>query len=340
MGFLDEAVITVASGDGGHGCVSFRKEKYIPKGGPDGGNGGNGGNVLLRAATKHHSLNHFSSRKHLRARNGGPGKGKNQTGKNGADLILEVPTGTLVHDAVTDEVICDLIHDRQEVLLLAGGKGGKGNRHFATSTHRAPRFAQPGIPGQERKIRLSLRLLADIGLIGMPNTGKSTLLSCLSVAHPKVGDYPFTTLTPNLGVLKFDDGNAVTIADIPGLIEGAGQGRGLGHRFLKHIERTRLLLHLIDITYKPKQEILEDYLIIREEMRAFGASLDSKPQMVLISKMDLYGPDCRDIKKLKKALDTMGITFIPISAFSGEGIDKLREMISVSLEQTLSKGEE
>lgn len=327
MGFLDEVVITVTSGSGGSGCVSFRREKYIPKGGPDGGDGGDGGSIVVQATKRLHSLIDFSSRRHLKARNGAPGRGKNQSGRNGADLILEVPLGTTIHDFDSGEVLADLINENQEILLVPGGKGGKGNQHFATSTNRAPRFAQPGGPGQEKKIRLSLHFLADIGLIGLPNSGKSTLLSRLSMARPKVDSYPFTTLIPNLGVMTLDDERSIIIADIPGLIEGASKGRGLGHRFLKHIERTNLLFHLLDITYRPDQDILEDFNIIRCEMEAFNPILTQKPQIVLINKMDLYGPEHRDLMELQNALKGAGLESLPISALTGQGLEELKKII-------------
>jgi len=327
MSFLDEAIIRVASGAGGKGCVSFRREKYIPRGGPDGGDGGKGGSIVVRATKKLHSLTDFSRKKYIRARNGAPGRGKNQSGKNALDLILDVPLGTIIQDSDTGEILADLIHDNQEIILLPGGVGGKGNQHFATSTNRVPRFAQPGLPGQEKNLKLTLQFLADIGLIGRPNAGKSTLLSSLSMARPKVGSYPFTTLIPNLGVIQFDDEDPVIIADIPGLIEGASQGRGLGHRFLKHIERTNLLLHLLDITYKPDKDILEDYTTIRSEMEAYNPALCLKPQIVLINKIDLHGPEHRDPETLQKALDSVGVKSLTISALTGEGLDDLKEII-------------
>ncbi len=327
MGFLDEVVITASSGKGGNGCVSFRREKYIPKGGPDGGNGGNGGNIVLRATRKLYSLFDYAPRKHLKAGNGKPGKGKNQSGKNGVDLVLEVPVGTIVQDIDTQEILADLIHDSREILLIPGGRGGKGNRHFSTSTNRTPRFAQPGEPGQEKRLGLSLKFLADIGLIGLPNAGKSTLLSLLSTARPKVGSYPFTTLIPNLGTLIFDDDVSLIMADIPGLIKGAGQGRGLGHRFLKHIERTKFLLHLLDITYKPEQDLLEDLKTINNEMTSYDPALAKKPQIVLINKMDLYKSGHRDLGEIQEKLEDLGLPSLPISALTGQGLEKLKESI-------------
>ena len=327
MGFLDETVITVISGAGGNGCVSFRREKYIPKGGPDGGDGGNGGSIIVRGTKRLHSLINYSSKKLLKAQNGSPGRGKNQSGKNGSDLILDLPLGTLIQELDTGRVLADLIHDDEQIALVPGGKGGKGNQHFATSTNRAPRFAQPGSPGQEIRLKLSLKFLADIGLIGLPNTGKSTLLSRLSMARPKVGSYPFTTLIPNLGVMTLEDESSVVIADIPGLIRGAGHGKGLGHRFLRHIERTGLLLHLLDITYRPERDMLEDYKILRNEMVEYNPALMNKPELVLINKMDLYDPGLRDVNELKNELEINGVTCLTISAITGEGLDKLRRTI-------------
>jgi GTP-binding protein len=261
------------------------------------------------------------------AEKGQPGRGKNQSGKNGADLIFEVPLGTIIEDSDTGEVLGDLIHDKQELVLIRGGKGGKGNQRFATSTNRAPRIAQPGLPGKERRLRLSLKFLADIGLIGLPNAGKSTLLSRLSMARPKVDSYPFTTIFPNLGVMSFDDESSLIIADIPGLIEGASAGRGLGHRFLKHIERTKLLLHVLDITFHPEKDILEDFHMLINEMNAFSPELARKPQMVLINKMDIYGPDHRDLKVLQEALEKSGLESLPISGLTGEGLEELKKVI-------------
>jgi GTP-binding protein len=327
MGFLDEAVIVVRSGDGGSGCISFRREKFVPKGGPDGGDGGTGGSIIIRATKRHLSLSHYQSRTHFRASGGEPGKGKNQHGKNAPDLILEVPLGTLVEDLETRELLADLVRDQQDFLVIPGGMGGKGNRHFATSTNRAPRRAHPGTPGQEKRLRLSLKFIADIGLVGLPNTGKSTLLSRLSMAHPKIDNYPFTTLVPNLGIMTLQDHRDLTIADIPGLVEGASEGRGLGHRFLKHIERTQVLLHLLDITYSPRKNILEDYHTLRNEILAYNPMLSRKTQVVLINKMDLYGPQHRDIGHLQGALEHLGLKSLPISALTGQGLDQLKKIL-------------
>ena len=333
MSFLDEVVITARSGDGGRGCVSFRREKYVPRGGPDGGDGGAGGDVLARATKRLHTLKHFNRRRYFKARNGEPGRGKRQSGKNSPPCIIEMPAGTIIQDDISGHIVADLIQDNEEVVLLRGGKGGKGNQHFATPTHRAPRIAQPGLPGQEKRFKLTLKLLADIGLIGLPNVGKSTLLSRLTMARPKVDNYPFTTTVPHLGVITFDDTTAVVIADIPGLIEGASSGRGLGDRFLKHIERTSLLLHLLDISHVPGRAILEDFLILRREMEAFAPSLVDKPFFAVINKMDIYHPGHRDPLALQEALQKKGIDSLPVSALTGEGLEELKRMILLKWKQ-------
>ncbi|UCB51396.1 MAG: GTPase ObgE [Deltaproteobacteria bacterium] len=328
MGFVDEAVISVRSGDGGRGCISFRRAKYVPKGGPDGGDGGNGGNVIIRATKRLHTLTDYSPRKHFKAQNGRPGRGKDQTGKDGKDVILEVPLGTIIYDQESGQLLADLIKEDQEIFLIPGGKGGKGNQHFATSTNRTPRIAQPGLPGQEKILKLSLKYIADIGLIGLPNAGKSTLLSRLTKARPRIDSYPFTTLVPNLGVIIFDDESTLIMADIPGLIEGASEGRGLGHRFLRHIERTRLLLHLIDITYVPEDELLEDFFTLKNELTKFDPSLMQKDEMVLINKIDIRSPEHRNIESITTALEEMGIDALPISALTGEGLDEVKQVLA------------
>ncbi len=327
MDFADEVVITVRSGNGGPGCISFRREKYIPKGGPDGGDGGKGGSIIFHATKKLHSLIDFTSQKYFKAPNGEPGKGNKKSGKNGVDLILNVPVGTVIEDYDNGEILADLNDEKAEIILISGGQGGKGNCHFATSVNRAPRIAQPGLPGRQRRLRLTLKFMADIGIVGFPNAGKSTLLTSLTRAHPKVDSYPFTTLIPHLGVIGLDNGNTVVIADIPGLIEGAAHGRGLGHRFLKHIERTKFILHLLDITYTPSQDILEDFHMVRREMEAYNPILIDKPCIVLINKMDLYNSGHRDITKIQQALSRLGIESLPISAKKDEGLDRLRDII-------------
>ena len=324
MGFVDEVVITVRSGDGGRGCVSFRREKFIPRGGPDGGDGGKGGSVLFRATERLATLLDFKYRRLFKAKNGDPGKGKSQTGKNGRDVVIEVPPGTLLYDEETGEELADLVRDGQEVLILEGGQGGKGNEHFATSTNRAPRMAQPGIAGEEKRLRLSLKYLADVGLIGLPNAGKSTLLSRITTAKPKIADYPFTTLIPNLGVMTLGEDKHLTVADIPGLIEGASEGKGLGHRFLKHIERTRLLLHVMDVTFGPAQTLLEDFFVVRKELEKYHVNVAEKDQIVVINKIDLYSPQHRDVREVKQALKNLGVESVPVSALTGEGLEDLK----------------
>lgn len=327
MVFLDEVVITARSGDGGSGCVSFRRERFIPKGGPDGGDGGDGGDVFAQATKHLYTLQHFSRRRFFKAKNGEPGKGKQRSGRSSTPCIIQVPVGTVIQDNDTGQVLADLIHDQQEVTLLYGGKGGKGNQHFATSTRQTPRIAQPGLPGQEKRFKLTLKLLADIGLIGLPNVGKSTLLSRLTMARPKVDAYPFTTTVPNLGVIRLENDKELVIADIPGLIEGASEGRGLGDRFLKHIERTGILIHLLDISFCPARDILDDFLTLRREMAAFSPSLMNKPCFVVINKIDLFAPECRDPAVLREALANMGMESLTVSALSGEGLDELKRMI-------------
>ncbi len=332
MRFVDEAVITVKSGDGGRGCVSFRREKYVPRGGPDGGDGGDGGSILLRATNKLHTLIDFNSRRFFKARNGEPGRGKNQSGKNGPDVVIEVPLGTILHDHDTGEVLADLVHQNQEILLLDGGKGGKGNQHFATPTNRAPRTAQPGLPGSETIIRLTLKHLADIGIIGLPNAGKSTLLSRLTMARPRIDNYPFSTLTPNLGVMTLEDERTLTVADIPGLIEGASRGRGLGHRFLKHIERTRLLVHLVDVSGKPSKTLLDDFYVLRNELKKYDETLLKKEKIVLINKIDLLSSRPGEVERVRKTIEEIGVECLVVSALTGEGLDDLKQTLAKKFE--------
>jgi len=338
MGFLDEVIITVVSGDGGKGCVSFRREKFIPKGGPDGGDGGAGGNILFNASHSLNTLSDFSSKRHFKAQNGQPGKGKNQTGRNGLDVIIKVPLGTIIYDNDTKEILEDLVKDDQEILFLTGGIGGKGNSHFATSTNRTPRFAQDGMPGQKKIIKLSLKYIADVGLIGLPNVGKSTLLSRLTMARPKIDNYPFTTIFPNLGVMEFDNQKRLTIADIPGLIEGASEGKGLGHRFLKHVERTRFLLHLIDGAASPKKEILKDFYLLQDELNRYNPNITKKEQMILINKTDLMPQVKNDIDKIRTAFTKIGFESLAISAMTGDGLDELKDTLAKKLLADPNKG--
>ena len=325
MKFIDEAKITVESGKGGSGCVSFRREKFIPKGGPDGGSGGRGGDVILVASPRKRTLYDFNFKRKFKAQNGASGEGNQRTGKDGEDLIIEIPPGTLVVDAETGNPIKDFVCPGESFVLAKGGRGGQGNTHFKTSTHQTPRFAQPGEPAQTLHIRLELKLIADVGLVGLPNAGKSTLISAVSSARPKIGAYPFTTLTPNLGVVKPRwGGEAFVVADIPGLIEGAHTGAGLGIQFLKHVERTRHLVHLIDASAIDIDDPLRDYRIINTELKLYSESLSGKPQIVVLSKMDLTGADAAAdcFHRAFESLSPQG-RLIRISAVTGLGIDDL-----------------
>ena len=326
MRFIDEAEITVRSGDGGPGCISFRSERFVPKGGPDGGDGGKGGNVLFKATRRLYSLYDFSARSYFKAENGRPGGSKNRSGKKGRNMEILVPVGTMVKDGETGGLLADLVHDNHQMVVVEGGEGGKGNKHFATATNRTPRFAQEGRKGKEKRLKLELKLIADIGIIGLPNAGKSTLLSRLSNAHPKIADYPFTTLAPHLGVIVFDDGQSLTIADIPGLVEGASSGRGLGHRFLQHIERTSFLLKLLDICQPPSGDVLKDFAIVQEELRLFHPSLIEKDQLIVINKIDL-NPINNIIGETCRAFNDRGFQCLAISALTGEGVEELKQLL-------------
>src|SRR3990170_3536635 len=286
MQFIDEAKIHVHAGDGGNGCISFRREKFVPKGGPDGGNGGNGGHVIIRADKQLNTLLDFKYRRHYDGERGEHGRGKKQDGRWGKDVVLKVPCGTIVRDSQTGEIVADLVENGQEVTAVRGGKGGRGNSEFATSTNQAPRIAEPGTSGEEREIALELKLLADVGLVGFPNAGKSTLISVISAAKPKIADYPFTTLEPNLGVVDMGDYKTFVVADIPGLIEGASEGAGLGDRFLRHVERTKLILHLVDVSSISGRNPVEDYKIINRELAAYNEDLALRPQVVIATKID------------------------------------------------------
>ncbi len=330
MRFVDEALITVRSGDGGRGSVSFRRERFIPKGGPDGGDGGRGGCVVAEATGRLNTLADFTSRRVFRAENGRPGAGRNRTGKDGRDVVIEVPLGTLILDEDTGEVMADLVREGDRVSIVEGGRGGKGNRHFTTSTNRAPRFAQPGLTGETRTLRLSLKHLAQVGLVGLPNAGKSTLLAGLTAADPQIADYPFTTLTPNLGALFFEDGEALTVADIPGLIEGASQGKGLGIRFLKHVERTRVLLHVIDVAV-PAQDpsaVMGAYRSVRAELERFNPALLEKEHIVLLNKVDALSADrLKDVEDVRQAFEAQGVACLTVSALEGQGLDDLKAVL-------------
>jgi GTP-binding protein len=323
MAFIDEAKFFVKGGDGGNGCVSFRREKFVPKGGPDGGDGGNGGDVIIEASKRFSSLIDFRYRSHFMAERGVHGQSKKMHGRNGADHVVKVPAGSLIKDAETGEVIADLIEDGQKVVVAKGGRGGRGNTHFASSTNRAPRVAGRGKPGEERWLRIELKILADVGLVGLPNAGKSTLLSKLSAAHPKIAAYPFTTLEPHLGVMRLGHHPPYVIADIPGLIEGAHEGAGLGHKFLKHIERTRVLLHILDGS-KPIDEIIADQQTLEQELSRFDETLLSRRKVIVVNKVDLL-EDTNQLKKIVTIFGAKNISVLAISALTGSGIDALKK---------------
>jgi GTP-binding protein len=319
--FIDYVKFQARSGHGGAGCLHFHREKFIEKGGPDGGDGGRGGHIILRGNSQMWTLLHLKYRKHIFAENGKGGEGQNRTGSFGKDEILDVPLGTIAKRADTDEVICEITEDGQEVILTPGGRGGKGNTFFATSTNQAPQHAQPGEPGVEEWVILELRLLADVGLVGFPNAGKSTLLSVVSAAKPKIADYAFTTLTPNLGVVSYRDEKSFVMADIPGIIEGAAEGRGLGIRFLKHIERNSLLLFMIPADAK---DIREEFEILLNELRKYNPELLDKKRLLAISKSDMLDEELKEA--LAKELPE-GIPSVFISAITNQGITELKDLI-------------
>lgn len=331
---IDSAIIQVRSGSGGDGCISFRRAKYIPKGGPNGGDGGNGGSVIFRADAEIDTLLDFAGHHHWHAENGEPGRGKQQHGSNGRDLVVKVPMGTLVYDEQTGELLYDFDTPGKEEVIAEGGRGGFGNEHFKTSTNQAPREASPGEPGQERLLRLELKLIADVGLVGKPNAGKSTLLSRVSRATPKIADYPFTTLKPQLGIAEISSDRRLVIADIPGLIENAHRGQGLGVRFLRHIERTRLLLHMIEADPGDGTDPIENYHVIRRELMEYSPELAAKPQVVALSKMDLLGTAEDRATALEMVEDELGLKVWPISAATGEGLNELLEACWQALGKT------
>ena len=331
MKFIDEAIITVRSGDGGNGCLSFRREKYVPRGGPDGGDGGKGGDVTLVSSQDRRTLYPFRFKHEFTAPRGGGGQGRQRTGKNGSDLVIEVPPGTIVRDAETGEIIKDFCLPGDSFIVARGGRGGKGNTHFKSSTHRTPRFAQPGEAGEVKQLRLELKLLADVGIIGLPNAGKSTLISVISAARPKIADYPFTTLVPNLGVVKAGDREPFVVADIPGLIAGAHAGAGLGIRFLRHIERTRMLVHLIDAAAIDPEKPLEAYAAINTELASYSPDLARKPQIIALNKLDIPGTEER-ARAFKAALKKR-IRLHLISAATVKGVDQLLAQIGNRLDE-------
>ncbi len=329
MKFVDEVEIAVKAGDGGRGCVSFRREKYVPKGGPDGGDGGDGGDVRVVGDPQLTTLLDLRYQRLYRGNRGQHGRGKDQHGRNGEDRVIRVPVGTLVRDAATGELMADIDTPSAGAVLAHGGTGGKGNSRFTSATRQAPRFAEPGAPGEEREYRLELRLLADVGIIGLPNAGKSTLISSVSAARPKIADYPFTTLAPNLGVVAHGDLSFV-MADIPGLIEGAHRGEGLGHRFLRHVTRTGVLVHVLDVFQPGGGDSRTDFETVNRELALFDEELSGKPQIVAVNKVDLL-PDRSAVTELEAFFGARSYRFCAISAVTGEGLERLKHLIAEGL---------
>jgi GTP-binding protein len=333
--FIDEAKIRVKAGDGGNGCLAFRREKFVPRGGPSGGDGGKGGDVVMESSERHNTLVHFRFNPEYKAERGRHGEGSKRTGRDGSDVLLKVPVGTIVYDDETGEKVHDFSHADERVVIARGGRGGRGNAQFATSTHQAPREHEDGRPGEERQYRLELKLLADVGLVGFPNVGKSTLISRISAARPKIADYPFTTLEPNLGVVAVGDAKderSFVVADIPGLIEGAHTGAGLGTQFLRHIERTRLLVHLVDVSDgSGRPNVVNDVEVIMGELKSFGAGLENKPMLMVASKIDVANKE--KLAALKKYCKKHKLALYPISAVTGKGIDELKFAIADRVDQ-------
>jgi GTP-binding protein len=329
--FVDEVDIHVAAGDGGRGCLAFRREKFVPRGGPSGGNGGHGGSVFVVASPHVNTLINYRFHPEFTAARGDHGQGSNCTGSSGATLELEVPIGTLVYEKIGDpatplRLLADLASSGQRVLVAKGGRGGLGNAHFATSTNRAPRKVQPGEPGEIKDLRFEMKLLADVGLVGFPNAGKSTLISRISAARPKIADYPFTTLIPNLGVVRLDDGRSFVVADVPGLIEGAHRGQGLGHQFLRHLERTKVLVHLVDVSSATERDPVSDLDIVRRELELFAPALAAKPQIVGANKIDALDDEAR-VTDLEARAGALHLPFLKISGVTGAGLPALLETV-------------
>ena len=330
MKFIDEVTLICTSGHGGAGCVSFRREKFIPFGGPNGGDGGRGGDIIFEATSALSTLLELRHKQHQRAERGSHGMGKDRHGAAGADLYIKVPVGTLIKDFETGEELADLTEDGQQIILLKGGRGGQGNARFATATNKAPKFAQPGEEGEERKVRLELKLMADVGLLGLPNAGKSSLISKVSAARPKVADYPFTTLAPSLGVVGYKNFKSFVMADIPGIIEGASEGAGLGHRFLKHLERSGMLVHLVDISGLPDSDPYGAFESINRELALFSEELGAKTQIVALTKMDL--PTAQEhLAEATAWFSARNVAVYPISSATGEGVEALLDAIAQQL---------
>jgi GTP-binding protein len=332
--FIDEIDVYVQGGDGGAGCVSFRREKYVPRGGPDGGDGGDGGSVWLEADPALTTLLDFHYKRHYKAERGQHGKGANRHGAGGDDLILRVPLGTVVSDRDTGEALGDLTEPGERVLAMAGARGGRGNARFASSINRAPRRADLGRPGDGRWLHLELKLLADVGVIGFPNAGKSTLVSRLSAATPKIADYPFTTLAPTLGIVRLDVERTFVIADLPGLIPGASEGKGLGHQFLRHTERTRLLVHVLDLDPQTGRDPLDDLAVIDAELAAYSPELAERPQIIVANKADLFAPGAPELARIERHCRSAGVPFHAISAATGAGLPELVRSIALRLEES------
>ncbi len=332
--FIDEATIRVKAGDGGNGCLAFRREKFVPRGGPSGGDGGKGGDVIMESSERHNTLVHFRFNPEYKAERGRHGEGSNRTGREGENIVLKVPVGTMVYDQETGEKVWDFSRPDERIVIAHGGRGGRGNARFATSTHQAPREHEDGRPGEERVFRLELKLLADVGLVGYPNVGKSTLISRISSARPKIADYPFTTLQPNLGVVAVGDQKdeiSFVVADIPGLIEGAHEGAGLGTQFLRHIERTRLLVHLVDVSdASGRPDVVKDVEVILGELDSFGSNLAEKPMLMVASKIDAANKN--KLTQLKQYCKKKKLVLFPISAVTGEGIEKLKYAMAEKVE--------
>jgi GTP-binding protein len=335
VNFVDEAAIEVIAGAGGNGAVSFRREKYVPRGGPDGGDGGRGGSIYAVADRNINTLVDYRYARLHRAKSGQKGRGADQYGRGGSDIVLRMPVGTLITDAISGERVADLVTDGQRALLAKGGQGGLGNLHFKSSTNRAPRQSTPGEPGEQRSLKLELKLLADVGLFGMPNAGKSTLIRAISAARPRVADYPFTTVAPHLGVVRVDENRSFVVADIPGLIEGAAEGAGLGHRFLRHLQRTRLLLHVVDIApLDPEVDPVADARAIVKELKRYDEALHAKPRWLVLNKLDLVPAEEREarVARFVKALRWKGPVF-GVAAIKGEGCRALIYAVAEWLEQ-------